>query len=94
MGFYQFRRELKLNAGIEETWDFISKPSNLKKITPSYMGFDITTNPVPDSIYEGLIISYKVKPLLGISTTWVTEITHIKEESYFVDEQRVGPYQL
>jgi ligand-binding SRPBCC domain-containing protein len=32
--------------------------------------------------------------MLGIKTTWVTEITHIKEHEYFVDEQRVGPYKI
>jgi ligand-binding SRPBCC domain-containing protein len=30
-------------ASIEEVWEFISSPSNLKKITPDYMGFDITS---------------------------------------------------
>ena len=41
-----------------------------------------------------MIISYKVSPLFGIKTTWVTEIVHLKENSYFVDEQRVGPYKM
>jgi ligand-binding SRPBCC domain-containing protein len=45
-------------------------------------------------MYEGMIIYYKVKPLLGIKTTWVTEITHVKDKQYFVDEQRVGPYKI
>ena len=26
--------------------------------------------------------------------TWVTEITHVKEKKYFVDEQRIGPYKM
>ena len=94
MGFYQFKRELKIVAEIDDVWKFISVPANLKKITPEYMGFDITTDPVPDTIYEGLVISYKVKPLFGIGTTWVTEITHLKPNHYFVDEQRVGPYKM
>ena len=25
---------------------------------------------------------------------WVTEITHIEHERYFVDEQRIGPYHM
>jgi len=58
------------------------------------MGFDIRSNKLPDKIYEGMIISYIVKPLLGIKTNWVTEITHIRDKAYFVDEQRVGPYTL
>lgn len=94
MGFYQFRRTQTINSPIEELWDFISSPKNLKKITPDYMGFDIASENIPSKMYEGMIISYKVSPLFGIKTTWVTEIVHLKENSYFVDEQRVGPYKM
>ncbi|RAJ08055.1 SRPBCC family protein [Arenibacter echinorum] len=94
MGFYQFKKAQEINASLEEVWEFISNPSNLKKITPDYMGFDITSKDVPSKMYAGMIISYKVSPLFGIKTTWVTEITHLKENSYFVDEQRVGPYKI
>ena len=94
MGFYQFKRTQEINASIDEIWKFISDPSNLKLITPDYMRFDITSEDIPSKMYEGMIISYKVSPLLGIKTTWVTEITHLKENSYFVDEQRVGPYKI
>lgn len=94
MGFYQFKREQFIQEPIESIWDFISSPKNLKTITPDYMGFDITTENLPEKMYEGMIISYKVSPLLGIKTTWVTEITHVEENRYFVDEQRIGPYKL
>lgn len=94
MGFYQFKRTQLFNNSIEELWHFISSPKNLKVITPDYMGFDIISEDLPDKMYEGMIISYKVSPLLGIKTTWVTEITHIKDKQYFVDEQRVGPYKI
>lgn len=94
MAFYQFQKEQFIKASIEEVWGFISSPQNLKKITPINMGFDIRTPDLPDKIYEGMIISYTVRPLLGIPTNWVTEITHIRDKIYFVDEQRVGPYSL
>jgi len=94
MGVYQFRREQFFNQPIEKLWTFISNPKNLKEITPDYMGFDITSQDIPDEMYEGMIISYRVSPLLGIKTTWVTEITQVKNNKYFVDEQRVGPYKL
>jgi ligand-binding SRPBCC domain-containing protein len=94
MGFYQFKKTQEINASIEGVWKFISDPSNLKVITPDYMGFDITSKDIPSEMYEGMIISYKVSPIFGIKTTWVTEITHLKENSYFVDEQRVGPYKI
>ena len=94
MGFYQFKKELKVNTSLEDVWDFISSPKNLKEITPDYMGFDITSKGLSEKMYPGMMISYNVKPLLGISTTWVTEITHVKDKEYFVDEQRVGPYNI
>ncbi|HAL94802.1 MAG TPA: hypothetical protein DCP55_02270, partial [Chitinophagaceae bacterium] len=35
-----------------------------------------------------------VKPLLGIPLYWMTEITHVQDMQYFIDEQRFGPYTL
>jgi len=94
MAFYQLHTEQKLQADLEQVWDFISSPANLKKITPEYMGFDITSKDLPDKMYPGMIISYKVSPVLGIKTTWVTEITQVEDKKFFVDEQRVGPYTI
>jgi ligand-binding SRPBCC domain-containing protein len=94
MPLYQFRKQQKVNTTIDELWDFISSPGNLKEITPDYMGFDITSEELPTKMYPGMIICYKVSPLLGIKTTWVTEITQVRNKEYFVDEQRVGPYNI
>jgi ligand-binding SRPBCC domain-containing protein len=94
MGFYQLYKTQKVPATIEQVWDFISSPANLKKITPEYMGFNITSKMLSEKMYPGMIISYKVSPVLGIKMTWVTEITQVKEKEYFVDEQRVGPYSM
>ena len=94
MAFYQFYKEQKVNAPLTTIWEFISSPDNLKEITPKEMGFEITSQQSPGKMYPGMIISYTVRPLLGIKTTWVTEITQVKEGAYFVDEQRVGPYRI
>ena len=94
MAVYQLKKEQLVPAGIDEIWDFISSPANLSKITPEKMGFEITSGELPEKMYPGMIISYKVRPLLGIKMTWVTEITQVKEKQYFVDEQRVGPYSM
>ncbi|UCS95742.1 SRPBCC family protein [Echinicola marina] len=94
MAHYQLFTEQKIPASLEEVWDFISSPANLKVITPDHMGFDITSNKLPEKMYPGMIISYKVSPLLGIKMTWVTEITHVEENVFFVDEQRIGPYAM
>jgi ligand-binding SRPBCC domain-containing protein len=94
MAFYQFEQTQKINTTKEDLWTFISSPANLKKITPSYMGFDITSKNRSDKMYEGMLISYIVKPVLNIKTKWVTEITHINQGNFFIDEQRMGPYKL
>ena len=78
----------------EEVWEFISSPHNLKLITPDYMGFDIVSPNLPGKMYAGMVITYKVSPVLGIKTRWISEITHVREGEYFVDEQRVGPYKM
>lgn len=85
----------RLPITLETAWDFFSSPANLKTITPEYMGFEITAGFTPgEKMYAGMLISYRVKPLMGIPMKWVTEITHVRDRSFFVDEQRFGPYAL
>ena len=93
MKIYQKKSFQKLPLSIKETWDFFSDPKNLKTITPDYMGFEIIDGD-DKKIFPGQIIQYNVTPLFGIPIKWVTEITHVLNEKYFVDEQRFGPYSL
>ena len=59
------------------------------------MNFVITSDKKDgEEMYAGQIITYTLTPLLGIKVKWMTEITHVKEGHYFVDEQRFGPYKL
>lgn len=94
MGVYRIKEKQILPASLEEVWDFISSPGNLQEITPDSMGFKILTPELPERMYPGMMVSYKVSPLLGIPMTWITEITQVDEKKYFVDEQRIGPYAL
>lgn len=87
-------REQLVKAPVKETWAFFSNPANLKKITPPEMGFQILTPDLPQEIYAGLFIEYKVSPLLHIPITWVTEITQVQKGVVFCDEQRIGPYRI
>lgn len=93
MKIYTFHRKQKLPISVEQAWDFLSSPANLKTITPDYMGFNILSG-ADRPMFPGQIIQYIVTPVLGIKTKWVTEITHVKDHEYFVDEQRFGPYAL
>ncbi len=88
------RRVQTLPIDIEGAWDFFSSPRNLKTITPPYMGFDITSGFDGEKMYPGMIITYKVSPLFNIPLDWVTEITHVREPWFFVDDQRLGPFRI
>ncbi|MDG0974284.1 MAG: SRPBCC family protein [Crocinitomicaceae bacterium] len=90
---YQLKRTQFVKTDLQTCWDFFSSPKNLKVITPDYMGFDVLVD-VPEKMYEGLMIEYIVKPLLGIPMKWVTEIKYVHDKEFFVDEQRKGPYKI
>jgi ligand-binding SRPBCC domain-containing protein len=81
-----------IKSDLNTVWDFMSSPKNLATITPDYMGFQILNDLHGDTMYAGQIIEYNVSPILGVKLHWVTEITHVKDKAYFVDEQRFGPY--
>ncbi|MDN3493371.1 SRPBCC family protein [Winogradskyella bathintestinalis] len=93
MKIYTLHKKQKLPISVDQAWEFLSSPANLKVITPDYMGFNILSGG-DRPMYPGQIIQYIVTPILGIKTKWVTEITHVKDHEYFVDEQRFGPYAL
>jgi len=93
MKIYRLETIQNLHISKSHAWDFLSNPKNLKRITPDYMGFKII-NGTADKMYAGQIIQYMVTPVMGIPTKWVTEITHVDDGNYFVDEQRFGPYSL
>ena len=78
---------------IRDAWEFFGNPANLPLITPPDLGFRVISA-LPDRMYAGMIVSYRVTPFAGFPVTWVTEITHVEEPGFFVDEQRVGPYRF
>jgi ligand-binding SRPBCC domain-containing protein len=89
---YTLQTEQFIPISLAEAWDFFSSPANLAKITPEHMGFNIISKHHGEKMYAGQIIEYTVKPLMGIPLYWMTEITHVQDGTYFVDEQRFGPY--
>ncbi len=93
MKIYTLHETQKLPINIDKAWKFLSDPRNLKVITPDYMGFNIVSG-ADRPMYAGQLIQYVVTPIAGIKTKWVTEITHVKDHEFFVDEQRFGPYAL
>jgi ligand-binding SRPBCC domain-containing protein len=94
MKIYTLTKKQFLPITLDQAWAFFSTPINLKKITPEYMGFNILTDLGDGKMYPGQIIHYIVTPVLGIPMRWTTEITHVIDRKYFVDEQRFGPYSF
>jgi ligand-binding SRPBCC domain-containing protein len=84
----------RLPISLEEAWQFFSQPKNLAVITPEKLNLKFTNEVYGEEIYPGQVITYKIKPLLGIPLFWMTEITHVDRLKFFVDEQRKGPYSL
>lgn len=90
---HTFQRQLVVDTDLETAWAFISRPENLNEITPDDLDFEILSE-LPETMFDGLMIQYRIGiPLLG-KQNWLTEIKHIRDKHSFVDEQRVGPYRL
>lgn len=93
MKIHTLRQEQILPIPIEEAWEFFSSPANLDAITPPDLGFEITC-PLPTRMFEGQIITYRVKVAPLVWLPWVTEIKCVEEGRSFIDEQRFGPYKF
>jgi len=94
MATYKLERTQIIAATLEKTWDFFSSPENLDKLTPANMRFDILTKRPLPRMYEGQILEYKVRPVLGIPLYWRTKITEVRPMKFFIDNQTNGPYNL
>ena len=89
---YNLQRGLFIPSSISEVWNFFSSPYNLAKITPAYMDFKITECPDSPVIFEGMLIKYRVKPVMHIPITWITKIGKVSPPHCFIDTQITGPY--
>ena len=92
MSTFSLKTIQKIPVDPETAWLFFSNPANLKVITPENLDFRVLSKHHSDKMYPGQIIEYTIRPLLGIPVYWMTEITHVQNMQYFIDEQRIGPY--
>jgi ligand-binding SRPBCC domain-containing protein len=91
---YSLKTIQQMPVSTKTAWEFFSSPANLQSITPGNLGFTVISKHHGNRMYPGQIIEYTVSPVLGIPLYWMTEITHVEDEKYFVDEQRFGPYSM
>lgn len=91
---YNLKKVQLISGTLDEVWDYFSNPRNLAAITPASMRFNVISAHHGNNMYPGQVIEYYVSPVLQIPLYWMTEITHVDDRRYFVDEQRFGPYNL
>jgi len=94
MRIYSIQRQTLLHATRESVWKYFSDTGNLNELTPSDMSFEVLDASPENKMYAGMIINYRIRPVLNIPVRWTTEITHCLKGNYFVDEQRFGPYSF
>jgi len=93
MKLHRINRRQLIPISMTEAWEFFSNPVNLSKITPPWLNLKVISN-IPKSMHLGMIISYRITPVAFMPTIWISEITHVKIPTYFVDEQRLGPFRF
>lgn len=90
---HRLQRTQQLPVSMEQAWRFFASPLNLPLITPAWLRLT-PLGEVPDRMFAGMIIHYRVTPLFGFALRWISEITHVDPPRCFVDEQRRGPYRF
>ena len=93
MKLHRINRRQLIPISMTKAWAFFSNPLNLSKIKPPWLNLKVTSD-VPKSMHLGMIITYRIKPMAFMPTCWISEITHVKTPTYFVDEQRLGPFRF
>jgi ligand-binding SRPBCC domain-containing protein len=93
MKVYEIQTSERYPISLQAGWAFYSDPGNLTKLTPPELAMEITGG-TPEPMFAGQIITYRLKAIGGLRMNWVTEITQVNPHSYFVDEQRFGPYRF
>lgn len=93
MKIHQLYRQQIVPISLEEAWAFFSSPHFLNEITPSFFKVEIQSD-VPDDIYAGLLISYRMKAVFNIPMDWLSEISHCDQYRYFIYQQQEGPFKF
>ena len=90
---HQLNRQQIVPAPLDRVWAYFATPANLNEMTPPDMKFEIIQGG-EGKMFQGQLIEYRVKFMPLLKSRWLTEIAHVEEGAYFVDEQRIGPYSF
>jgi ligand-binding SRPBCC domain-containing protein len=85
-------RRQRVELPIAAAFAFYGDARNLERITPPWLGFQVTT-PDPIEMGVGTLIEYRLR-LHRVPVRWRTRITAWEPPRRFVDTQISGPYSL
>jgi ligand-binding SRPBCC domain-containing protein len=88
---FRYNQTQRFTDALPDVFAFFADPSNLARITPDWLRFEIKS-PSPVVMKAGALIDYTIR-LHGIPLKWRSEITVWDPPFRFVDEQRIGPYR-
>lgn len=92
MAIYQLTDAFVVQADPQRTWAFFSDATNLPRITPSWLAFQVLT-PEPIHLQQDSLIDYRIK-WKGLAMKWRTRIIDWSPPHQFIDLQLKGPYAL
>lgn len=92
MKMHRLRRVQLLPRPRAEIFEFFEDATNLARITPPFLGFEILTR-APIRMHAGTLIDYRIR-LLGVPLRWRTEIEVYERGERFIDRQLRGPYRV
>jgi ligand-binding SRPBCC domain-containing protein len=92
MHTYHLRCRMLVPLPLARVFEVFENPYNLAKITPPWLGFEVTSR---DKVVmrAGAEIEYRIR-WLGLPLRWKTRITSYDPPFSFTDEQERGPYPL
>jgi ligand-binding SRPBCC domain-containing protein len=85
-------RTQRVDLPVDRAFDFYGDAHNLERITPPWLGFEVTT-PGPIEMGVGTLIEYRLR-LHRVPVRWRTRIEAWEPPQRFVDMQIRGPYSL
>ncbi|MCW2982175.1 MAG: cell division inhibitor SulA [Solirubrobacterales bacterium] len=89
MRIHVLERQQRIERPLEQVFPFYADAANLERITPPWLGFELTT-PRPIAMERGALIEYRLR-LHGVPVRWRTRIEAWEPPHRFVDAQLSGP---
>jgi ligand-binding SRPBCC domain-containing protein len=92
MRIHVLERQQRIERPLAEVFPFYADAGNLERITPPWLGFEVTTAQ-PIEMRAGTLIEYRLG-FHGVAVRWRTRIEAWEPPHRFVDAQLSGPYAL